>query len=284
MPGIGVHQDHHIIGEPGILDHRPSRLASDFFRPLQHPVHFIQVQVTKQRRYHPALGNILLPRRLQNQPQQPQKSCRRTDQTLVVADTEHYTVELLDYVTAETPFDLLVPMPNTKAQQKQSKLLPDSLFNPRWAGFATAKVSYQLRDAKTGPHLQYIQRCGEKPEEFEFKSFLSTRDGQEVDDLTREFPKRWHIEEFFNAHQALGWQRAGTLNLNIRYGQMTLALVAQAAIHQFRKRGVSSLSLGLSECRAKIGAFRIDGCLSTVQNRDRMGYGKSCCLSHLQLG
>ena len=30
--------------------------------------------------------------------------------------------------------------------------------------------------------------------------------------------------------------RAGTLNLNIRYGQMTLALVAQAAIHQMRQR------------------------------------------------
>jgi hypothetical protein len=37
-------------------------------------------------------------------------------------------------------------------------------------------------------------------------------------------------------NQALGWQRAGTLNLHIRYGQMTLALVAQAVIHQFRQR------------------------------------------------
>src|SRR5262249_40140906 len=33
-----------------------------------------------------------------------------------------------------------------------------------------------------------------------------------------------------------GWHRAGTLNLNIRYGQMTMALVAQAAIHQMRQR------------------------------------------------
>ena len=37
-------------------------------------------------------------------------------------------------------------------------------------------------------------------------------------------------------NQALGWQRAGTLNLNIRYGQMSLALVAQAVIHQLRQR------------------------------------------------
>ena len=30
--------------------------------------------------------------------------------------------------------------------------------------------------------------------------------------------------------------RAGTLNLNIRYGQMTMALIAQAAIYQLRQR------------------------------------------------
>src|SRR3954471_14589624 len=49
-------------------------------------------------------------------------------------------------------------------------------------------------------------------------------------------PKRWHVEEFFNSNQALGWDRAGTCNLNIRYGQMTLALIAQAAIDGLRKR------------------------------------------------
>ena len=44
------------------------------------------------------------------------------------------------------------------------------------------------------------------------------------------------MEEFFNTHQALGWKRAGTMNLNVRYGQMTMALIAQAAIHQLRQR------------------------------------------------
>ncbi|HMF13601.1 MAG TPA: hypothetical protein VKE94_14880 [Gemmataceae bacterium] len=44
------------------------------------------------------------------------------------------------------------------------------------------------------------------------------------------------MEEFFNAEQALGWDRAGTWNLNIRYGHMTMALIAQAAIHQLRRR------------------------------------------------
>ena len=72
--------------------------------------------------------------------------------------------------------------------------------------------------------------------DWRYKAFLSTADADEVEALTLEFPKRWHIEEFFNLDQALGWKRAGTMNLEIRYGQMTMALLAQAAIHQLRMR------------------------------------------------
>ena len=57
-----------------------------------------------------------------------------------------------------------------------------------------------------------------------------------IDDPVQHYPKRWHCEEFFNANQALGWQRSGTLNLHIRYGHMTMALIAQAAIHMLRQR------------------------------------------------
>lgn len=92
------------------------------------------------------------------------------------------------------------------------------------------------RGSAAGPFFQYVQRLGERPDEQRFKSFLSTRDGDEVEALTQDFPKRWHVEEFFNAHQALGWNRAGTCNLNIRYGQMSMALIAQAAVDQFRKK------------------------------------------------
>jgi len=57
-----------------------------------------------------------------------------------------------------------------------------------------------------------------------------------VPTLTAEFPKRWHIEEFFRFESGPGWKRAGTLNLHIRLGQMTMALVAQGLIHQLRQR------------------------------------------------
>ncbi len=157
-------------------------------------------------------------------------------QTLVVVDAEHFTVELLDAVKTGMKFDLLVPMPHQRSLSVQLGALPPETFAPRWAGFATAKRPYTPKNSQAGPFCQYIQRQGERPDRYEFKAFLSTRDGDEVEDLTRDFPKRWHVEEFFNANQALGWDRAGTCNLNIRYGHMTMALIAQAAIHQLRKR------------------------------------------------
>ena len=157
-------------------------------------------------------------------------------QTLLVADTEHFTADLIDHVRDQTPFDLLVPMPCNKYLQKRAQTIAAEAFTPRWAGLATAKAPYQLAHSRTGANFQIVQRTGERPEDYQFTSFLATGDREELDDLTLHYPKRWHVEEFFNANQALGWQRGGTLNLNIRYGQMTMALVAQAVIHQLRQR------------------------------------------------
>ena len=160
----------------------------------------------------------------------------KAGQALVLADSEHFTAELLDRVKTETNFDLLVPMPNRPHLRSKLNALPPEMFRPRWAGYATAKLAYTPQDRHAGPFYQFVQRQGERQGEYCFKAFLGTRDGDEVEQLAEDFPKRWHVEEFFNAHQALGWNRAGTCNLNIRYGQMTMALVAQAAIDQLRKR------------------------------------------------
>jgi hypothetical protein len=157
-------------------------------------------------------------------------------QTLVVADAEHFTVELLDRVQTETHFDLLVPMADQPSLRAKLRALPPETFQRRWAGYATAQMAYTPKDSQAGPFCQYVQRLGERPDEYRFKAFLATRAGDVVEGLTRDFPKRWHVEEFFNADQALGWDRAGTCNLNIRYGQMSMALVAQAAIAAFRKQ------------------------------------------------
>jgi Transposase DDE domain len=155
---------------------------------------------------------------------------------LVLADAEHFTTELLDRVKTETAFDLLVPMKDRPELRAKLGALPPGAFRPRWAGYATLKQPYTPQGSRAGPFYQYVQRQGERPEDYRFNAFLSTRDGDEVEELADGFPKRWHVEEFFNANQALGWNRAGTCNLNIRYGQMTMALIAQAAIDRLRQR------------------------------------------------
>ena len=157
------------------------------------------------------------------------------ERPLALADAEHFNRELLEQA-GDTPFDLLVPMPNQKARRQQHAALAPSLFTPHWAGFATAKQPFGWSTGEARPLYEIIQRSGEVPADFHYQSFLATADRPEVADLTVHYPQRWHVEEFFKFNQALGWHRAGTLNLNIRYGHMTLALIAQAVLHQFRKR------------------------------------------------
>lgn len=160
----------------------------------------------------------------------------KAGETLVVADIEHLTVDLFRHVQDQSPFDLLVPMKNERRLKSQLQAIPAERFTRRWAGFATMKQPYRMAKRDAGDLFQFVQRTGEKPDDYRFGAFLATRDREEVDTLTLDYPKRWHVEEFFNAHQALGWKRAGTTNLNIRYGQMTMALLAQAALQQLRRR------------------------------------------------
>ena len=155
---------------------------------------------------------------------------------LVLADAEHCCWELLDHVRQRKDFEMLVPMPNTKALRRQMEKIPAEDFTRHWAGYATARRPYPMPNGESESCYQYLQRTGERPADWHFKAFASTVNGDEVESLTVGFPKRWHIEEFFNAYQALGWDRGGTLNLNIRYGQMTMSLIAQAVIQQLRTR------------------------------------------------
>jgi hypothetical protein len=155
--------------------------------------------------------------------------------SLVLADKEHCTVSLFEYVAHSTPFDLLTPMPNTSHVRKQLHRIPQQAFTQRWAGLATAQLDYHFtRNPQLAVH-QIVQRLGEGPNDYR-NAFVCTAARDELRLLTDDFPKRWHIEEFFNTNQDLGWKRAGTLNLHIRYGHATMALIAQAALHQLRAR------------------------------------------------
>lgn len=155
---------------------------------------------------------------------------------LALADNEHYTVELFDWISSDSRFDLLTPMPYNASVRRSIEALRPEAFKRHWAGYATAKQPYSLTRSPGGPYYQFIQRKGEREGDYDFKAFLCTTDRDEMEDLSRNYPQRWHVEEFFKNDQALGWQRAGTMNLNIRYGQMTLALMAQAACSMMRQR------------------------------------------------
>jgi hypothetical protein len=156
---------------------------------------------------------------------------------LIVADVEHFSTELLDSIRQNSSFDLLVPVRHSKHLQAHYQKIPSEDFTRHWAGFATAMETFwPAGTTLTQPCYRYIQRTGERPGDYYFKAFVCTGQRLEVPTLTSDFPKRWHVEEFFRFDQDLGWKRAGTLNLNIRLGQMTMAMVAQALIHQLRQR------------------------------------------------
>jgi hypothetical protein len=160
----------------------------------------------------------------------------QADATLVLADAEHFSTDLIDQVRCKTGFDLLVPLIIHKAVLERLRALPAESFTRHWAGYATTTIPYQLSKSTGGPLPLFVQRFGETPQTWKWNAFLCTAQRDEVQALTHDFPKRWHVEEFFNKHQALGWQRAGTQNVHIRYGQMTMALLAQAVLERLRTR------------------------------------------------
>jgi len=184
---------------------------------------------------------------------------------LVLADAEHFTGELLDHARTQTPFDLLTPMPRQPGLTKRFAQLPPESFQRCWAGLAMAKAPYTPGHSQAGPYPMIVQRHGEDPRQWHYNGFLCTADRPQVDLLTRDFPKRWHIEEFFNIHQDLGWHRAGTQNLHIRYGRMTMALLAQAALTQLRRKlGSAQQSWNAPQLASKLlrgldGDIRVHG-------------------------
>jgi len=100
----------------------------------------------------------------------------RPGESLVPADLEHQSAELFDHAQLHTPFDLLVPMKNQRPLQKQLHAIPPEQFTRRWAGFATAKLPYQMVRSATEPIFQFAQRTGERPDDYRFGAFLSTTD------------------------------------------------------------------------------------------------------------
>lgn len=158
------------------------------------------------------------------------------DKPLVLADKEHYCQELFATVQQEKAFDLFCALPAHSNSVKRWSKVPAAAFTEHWPGYATSRQPYRFKEQPEALYHEYVQRSGLRQEEVHYQGFLATAKLSQVPVLTQDYPERWHVEEFFKFNQALGWHRAGTLNLNVRYGHLTMVLVAQAGIHQLRQR------------------------------------------------
>ncbi len=151
---------------------------------------------------------------------------------LLVADKEHFTREIGDYICQHPTFDILMPAPSLK---KVCSCFDRLEYKPLWAGYAVGKTIFQFEGSPFVLQL-IVQRQGEIPGKYNYKPFLTTSSKDPVELLSQIYPQRWTIEEFFNFNGDMGWNRASTFNLNIRYGKQTMALLAQAATHQLKNK------------------------------------------------
>jgi hypothetical protein len=158
------------------------------------------------------------------------------DKPLILTDKEHFCQELMADVRQDDAFDMLCAQPAYSNSVQRWSKVPAADFIEHWPGYATSLQPYRFKAQPQTLYHQYIQRSGLRQQDYHYQGFLGTAQLSQVPALTRDYPERWQIEEFFKFNQALGWHRAGTLNLNIRYAHLTMVLVAQAAIHQLRQR------------------------------------------------
>ena len=200
---------------------------------------------------------------------------------LLLADTEHFTVNLFNAIGQTKGFHLLTPAPKQPYRVEQLKQIPENHFERHWAGYATACIAYQPPGCEIPLYL-FVQRNGEQPQNYFYNAFAATENNEIVRQLSEEFPKRWHIEEFFNLEQALGWSRSGTLNLNIRYARASFALIAQAVLYQMRKRLGHPYSQYTAKHLAEEVFTRFDGDLRVKKDTIIITYYNAPCTDVLK--
>ncbi len=154
------------------------------------------------------------------------------NKALVLADKEHFTSDLLHGLKKDGQFEFLVPVISYDRIKKIERSLK---FQCKWAGYAIAETLFNFSGHKEKFRL-IVQREGEIESKYKYKSFLTISKKPAVTLLSEKYGERWSIEDFFNFDGAMGFDRASTFNLNIRYGKMSLALLSQAATYQFRQK------------------------------------------------
>lgn len=155
----------------------------------------------------------------------------KTD-SLLIADKEHFTRELLTDLQQQGHYDILVPVLHTK---RINAIVENLKYKPLWAGYAVAETSFSFEGAKESFRLM-TQRLGETALRYTYKAFITTSQKPVQELMSQDYDQRWSIEEFFRFENEMGMKRVSTHNLNIRYGKLALAMMAQAATYQLRKK------------------------------------------------
>lgn len=174
---------------------------------------------------------------------------------LLLADKEHFTQGLIRGIETNSDFELLVP---TLSSEKICNIERSLDYHPQWAGYGVAETMFNFERSKPTYRL-ICQREGETQDNYRYKSFLTLSRKPALELLTETYGHRWSIEEFFNFDGAMGFDRASTFNLNIRYGKMSLALLAQAATCQLRKKLPKPYSRWDSTHLAETVLTKLDG-------------------------
>lgn len=151
---------------------------------------------------------------------------------LILADKEHFTEYLIRSIEQNSNFEFLVPAISTERIRKIER---SQTYQRKWAGYAVAETMFSFAGRKEKYRL-LSQREGETEKDYVYKSFLTLSDKPATELLSDMYRERWSVEDFFNFDGTMGFDRASTFNLNIRYGKMSLALLAQAATYELRKK------------------------------------------------
>jgi len=149
--------------------------------------------------------------------------------SLLMADKEHFTSELLENISNNSNMDLLTPALNT---QKVKNIIKSLKYTSISAGCAIAETDFYFSRKKIKYRL-IAERFGEK--EYSYKGFLTTSSKDAKTLLCDNYDERWSVEEFFRFENDMNLNRASTMNLNIRYGNLAMAMLAQAATYELRK-------------------------------------------------
>ena len=155
-----------------------------------------------------------------------------SNNALILADKEHFTEHLIRCIDQDSDFTFLVPAISSEKIRKIERSL---FYELKWAGYAIAETGFSFEGHK-GKYRLICQREGEITQNYVYKSFLAISEKPAITLLTEDYSNRWSIEDFFNFDGAMGFDRASTFNLNVRYGKMSLALLAQAATYELRKK------------------------------------------------